>query len=437
VNQDLFNNELNKATAKVLVVEDDELMRLTVCMFLTKSGYQVVTADNGLDAIDLVANEAPDIILMDAVMPKMDGFEATRHIRQVLGLVDIPIIMTTSYNDEENVNKAFDAGVTEFVSKPIHWAVLGNRLKYLWESIQKNEILSLAALVLENTTEGMIITDPGLRILASNSAFSAITGYSLEEALGKTPRLLQSGRHDKAFYDEMWGTLKSRGHWAGEIWNRRKNGEIYPEWLSISTVKNPAGRVTHYVAAFSDITTLKAREEHLEHLAHHDGLTGLSNRRLFGERLSQAIDYSLRTQQKMAVMYIDLDDFKPINDNYGHDVGDRVLQSAAQRLGDTIRRDDTASRLGGDEFGIILHNINDTRNAGTVADKIIQAMGAPLTIGDDEFMLGCSVGISIYPDDCEEAEGLIKLADEAMYDAKQAAKNQYRYWGSGVYEDVS
>lgn len=430
MNQDLFNSELNKSTAKVLVVEDDELMRLTICMFLSKNGYETLTADNGLDAVDIVSQEPPDIILMDAVMPKMDGYEATRRIRQQLGLVDIPIIMVTSYSDEADVNKAFDAGVTEFVSKPIHWAVLGNRLKYLWQSIQKNEILNLAALVLENTHEGMIITDPGMRILASNSAFSAITGYSLEEAVGKTPRLLQSGKHDKSFYNEMWGKLKAHGHWAGEIWNKRKNGEVYPEWLSISVVKNASGRVTHYVGAFSDISILKAREQHLEHLAHHDGLTGLSNRRLFSERLAQAISYASHAQQKMAVIYVDLDDFKPINDTYGHDSGDRVLQETAQRLSNTVRSGDTASRLGGDEFGIILHNISAPSNAGAVAGKLINAIGETISVKDAEFKLGCSIGISIYPDDSESAEDLIKLADEAMYEAKQASKNQFRYWGS-------
>lgn len=234
MNTNLFNNELDKRTAHILVVEDDECTRLTLCQFLKKSGYHISTAETGEQAVEMVAEQAPDIILMDVSMPGMTGIEATAAIRQQQGHEHIPILMITSFSDEEHVNRAFEVGATEFVSKPIHWAVLGNRLKHLWQSIQKNEISRLAALVLENTNEGMIITDANMTIIALNSAFSAITGYREDEALGQTPRLLQSGRQDKAFYQSMWATLTTEGQWAGEVWNRRKNGEIYPEWLNIS-----------------------------------------------------------------------------------------------------------------------------------------------------------------------------------------------------------
>lgn len=427
MNRNLFNNELDKRAAQVLVVEDDEFTRLTICQFLEKNGYQISTAENGKQAVELVTRQAPDIILMDAAMPEMDGFEATVAIRQQPELEHIPILMVTSYSDEAYVNRAFEAGATEYISKPIHWAVLGNRLNHLWQSIQKNEISRLATLVLENTNQGMIITDSNMTILALNSAFSDITGYTKEEALGKTPRILKSGRHDKAFYQAMWTALNTRGQWAGEIWNRRKNGEVYPEWLNISKVKNRSGHVTHFVGAFSDISVLKEKEQHLQQLAHFDTLTGLVNRPLFRERLGQAIVQAKRNQHKLAFLYIDLDNFKPINDTYGHDTGDTVLKIAAQRLKQTIRDVDTASRLGGDEFGIILHDIKQTEDAGIVADKLIQNIAKPIAVNETEMVLGCSIGISIYPDHSEESDSLVKLADAAMYRAKQAGRNQFSF----------
>ncbi len=427
MNKNLFNNELDKRTAHILVVEDDECTRLTICQFLKKRGYQVSTAENGRQAVDMVSNQAPDIILMDVSMPEMDGIEATATIRQELACEHVPILIITSFSDEERVNLAFEAGATEFVSKPIHWTVLDNRLKHLWQSIQKTEISRLAAMVLENTNEGMIITDAKMTIVALNSAFSAITGYSEDEAVGQTPRLLQSGRQDKAFYQAMWATLTAEGQWAGEVWNRRKNGEVYPEWLNISAVKNQSGLVTHYVGAFSDISVLKAKEERLRQLAHFDGLTGLANRLLFRDRFEQAIAQARRAHHKVAFFYIDLDNFKPVNDTYGHDTGDTVLQISAQRLTQTIREVDTACRLGGDEFGIILHDIKQTEDASIVAERVIQAIAKPIVVNDVDVVLGCSIGIGVYPDNGKELDSLVKLADTAMYCAKQAGKNQYRF----------
>lgn len=423
----MFNKELDKRIAQILVVEDDSATRLSICQFLKQNGYQPLMAENGVQAIELLAQQIPDIILMDASMPEMDGFEAIKLIRLRPELEQIPILMVTSHNDEECVNRAFEVGATEYVAKPIQWAVLRNRLKYLWHSIRQNEISRLAAQVLENTNEGVIITDAKMTILALNKAFSDITGYSEEEAIGQTPRLLQSGKNDKAFYQAMWSSLNARDQWVGEIWNRRKNGEIYPEWLNISTVKNGAGSITHYVGIFSDISLLKAKELHLQQLAHFDTLTGLANRRLFQQRFEHAIVQAAPDQKKVALLYIDLDGFKPINDTHGHDVGDSVLQIIAKRFQQTIRGDDTVCRLGGDEFGIILDDIKQADNAVVVANKLIQRAARTIVVKEKEMALGCSIGISIYPDHGEEPGSLLKLADVAMYSAKQAGKNQYRF----------
>ena len=422
----MFSKGLDNRCARILVVEDDVSTRLSICNFIKKNGYQPLVAENGEQAIELLSQQLPDIILMDASMPKMDGFEAIEIIRLRPELQQIPILMVTSHSDETHVNRAFEVGATEYIAKPIQWAVLRNRLKYLWLSIKQNEISKLAAQVLENTNEGVIITNEKMTILASNKAFSDITGYSKEEAAGQTPRLLQSGKNDKAFYQAMWAALNTDGQWAGEIWNRCKNGEIYPEWLNISAVKNKAECVTHYVGIFSDISLLKAKEQHLEQLAHFDTLTGLANRRLFQQRLEYAIAHADRDQKRVALLYVDLDDFKPINDTHGHDVGDSVLQIIAKRFQQAIRGDDTVCRLGGDELGIILDDIKQADNAVVVAKKLIQRASRTIVVNEKKIVLGCSIGISIYPDHGKELDSLLKMADAAMYRAKQAGKNQYR-----------
>lgn len=422
-----MNSDFNKRTAHVLVVEDNEALRSALCRFLEDKAYRVSSVENGRKAVEFISDNVPDIVLMDAVMSDMDGFETTKIIRQHSGLDELPILMITPNRDDTYVDGIFEVGATEFISKPIHWAVLGNRLNHLWQSIQKGEMARLAALVLENTNQGMIITDLNMKIIALNSAFSLITGYSREEALGETPRLLQSGRHDKAFYKVLWQTLHEKGRWIGEVWNRRKNGEIYPEWLNISAVKSQAGHVTHYVAAFSDISVLKEREERLQQLAHFDGLTGLANRLLFRDRFEQSIAQAKRSGHKVALLYIDLDNFKPVNDQYGHGMGDHVLQVVSQRFGSLIRAVDTASRLGGDEFGIIMHEIKAVSDAAVVAEKLVNNISKPVIDGGVEILLGCSIGISVYPDHALEIDSLIKLADAAMYDAKAKGKNQYAF----------
>jgi len=423
----LFDKELDKRSAQILVVEDDDSTRLSICQFIKQNGYQPLMAENGKQALALLTKQVPDIILMDASMPTMDGFEAIEIIRGELELKQIPILMVTSHSDEACVNRAFEVGATEYISKPIQWTVLRNRLKYLWHSIRQNEISRLAAQVLENTNEGVIITDAKMTILTLNKAFCDITGYSAEEAIGQTPRLLKSGKNDKSIYRAMWSSLNEGGQWAGEIWNRRKNGEVYPEWLNISAVKNAAGLVTHYVGIFSDISLLKEKEIHLQQLANFDTLTGLANRRLFQQRFEHAIVQAVPDQKKVALLYIDLDGFKPINDTHGHDVGDSVLQIIAKRFQQTIRGDDTVCRLGGDEFGIILDDIKQADNAVVVANKLIQRAARTIVVKEKEMALGCSIGISIYPDHGEEPGSLLKLADVAMYSAKQAGKNQYRF----------
>lgn len=297
-----------------------------------------------------------------------------------------------------------------------------------------NQHLRLAEKVFETTFEGIMVTDAQLAIKSINPAFTKITGYELHEVLGKKPGVLSSGRHDPEYYRKMQLELANKGCWQGEIWNRRKNGEIYPEWLSISVVKNKEGEVTNYVAIFSDITERKAAEDHVRHLAHHDGLTNLPNRMLLMERLSHALAHAHRHGQRVAVMFLDLDRFKNINDTLGHTVGDQLLKSVAERLTECVREDDTVARLGGDEFVIILEEVCSIQDVAGVAQKLVHALEQPVMLERQEVFATTSIGISVYPDDGDNADTLIKHADTAMYRAKEGGRNNCQFYTADMNE---
>jgi diguanylate cyclase (GGDEF)-like protein/PAS domain S-box-containing protein len=286
------------------------------------------------------------------------------------------------------------------------------------------EKLLLAATVFESTAEGVLITDTRQRISAVNRAFSEITGYSESEALGETPRLLASGQHDSAFYLAMWHQLTADGHWQGEIYNRRKNGEIYPSWLTISAVRNPEQEVTHFVAVFADISSLKHAQARLDYQAHHDPLTGLPNRTLFESRLQGSLNLQQDDSGQGAVLFLDLDRFKHINDSLGHPVGDLLLKGIAQRLKEQVRDIDTVARLGGDEFIILLPGLQHASDAQHIANKLLACFTAPFQAGEHEFFTSASIGTSLYPQDGTDVATLIKNADAAMYRSKAKGRNR-------------
>ncbi|MFO1419304.1 MAG: EAL domain-containing protein [Methylotetracoccus sp.] len=289
--------------------------------------------------------------------------------------------------------------------------------------------LRLHAAVMASTRDGVMICDLNADILAVNPAYTQITGYGEDEMLGKNPRLLQSGRHDRAFYLGFWRSLLESGHWQGEIWNRRKNGEIYPEWLSVSTVRDGAGQPTHYVAVFTDITQLKQSEARLERLAHFDPLTDLPNRVLVQLRLEHAMQRADRQRCRIGVLFLDLDSFKTINDSLGHPAGDEVLRAAAHRLRHTLRESDTLGRLGGDEFVAIVEQVGAPDDASIVARNLLNALDAPFTIANGrEIYIRASIGISIYPDDANTVADLIRNADTAMYRVKDSGRNAHAYY---------
>ena len=288
--------------------------------------------------------------------------------------------------------------------------------------------LHQAATVYECSSEGILITDDKEKIIAVNKAFSQITGYSEKEVLGKTSRILASGVHDKLFYKQLWDKLLSTGHWQGEFINRHKNGNLYPEWKTISVVKDNDGKVINYVATFSDISALKKSQEALKYMAQHDQLTELPNRSLLTYQLEQAIYRAKRNNTKIALLFLDLDNFKQINDTLGHSLGDKVLKDVAHKFKASIREEDIISRQGGDEFLVVLEELHDAEEASVIAQKLIHSLKDPVLISDHEFYVGVSIGISIFPDDGMDCEQLIKNADSAMYQSKNQSKNQYSYF---------
>jgi len=302
---------------------------------------------------------------------------------------------------------------------------------YFFDQSQRREAereLRLAATVFDSTREGVVVTDSNQKVITVNSAFSRITGYPKEEMVGRDPRLLASGRHDQSFFREMWKALDSKDYWNGEVWNRRKNGEVYPQSLSISVVRDRNSSISHYVAVFADITALKESQHRLSHQAHHDALTGLPNRLLFHERLDHGLKRAHRQETGLALLFLDLDRFKNINDSLGHPVGDELLQQVAERLKRQIRSEDTLARISGDEFVLLMEDIHDPGEVTTVAGKLLTTLDRPFRTKEHEIYQTASIGISLYPTDGHDAETLIKNADAAMYRAKEEGRNGFQFW---------
>lgn len=296
------------------------------------------------------------------------------------------------------------------------------------EQRKAQEHLQLAASVFENAAEGIVIADADNTILATNRAFSEITGYTADEVIGKKPSLLKSNQHDIAFYQQMWQALNEEGKWRGEIWNRRCNGDVYPEILSISVVKDELGRLTHYVAVFTDIAEQKRSEEQLDFLTHYDALTELPNRILFNDRLIHGIHRMARDHSKLAVFFIDLDRFKAVNDTLGHPLGDQLLQMIARQLEQIVRVCDTLARLGGDKFILLIEDISGIQDTVLIAQKLLNFFAQPFVLAGYELYLSASIGISVYPTDGNESHELIKNAEAAMYQAKARSRNTYHYY---------
>lgn len=356
-------------------------------------------------------------------------------------------------DDRENVQKSADAGLKgedfsldyRIVQKDGSMRSIHTQAKALFDADGKvagvtgtmlditkrkemEESLRLSATVFENTTEGVIITDADENIVSTNRAVFDITGYENSDIIQKPISILKSQRHDDEFYRDIQKTVAKTGSWQGEVWNKRKNGEIYPQWLNISVVKNANKEISNYVWVFSDISAIKESQQKLDHLAHHDPLTGLPNRLLLDARVTQSLSRARRNNNKIAVMFLDLDHFKNVNDTLGHPVGDLLLQEVSRRLISCVREEDTVCRQGGDEFIVILEELHDSHFASDVAQKIIVSLADKYVLQGHEVFVTCSIGISLYPDDSDDITTLFKNADSALYRAKAQGRNAYQYY---------
>ncbi len=293
------------------------------------------------------------------------------------------------------------------------------------ENKAKETRLRLAASVFSHAHEGIVITDETGNIVDVNTTFSRITGYAREDVIGQNPRFLKSGRQGEDFYRAMWSELVNYGHWEGEVWNRHKDGSIYAQRLSITAVQDAIDAPLHYVALTSDITELKEHQRQLEHMAHYDALTGVPNRVLLADRLNQALAHARRNQRGLALVYLDIDGFKEVNDIHGHETGDQLLITIARRLRDTLRESDTLARLGGDEFVAVLTDLGDAAESEAILARLLAAAATPISVRQNTFQLSASLGVTLFPQDGGDADTLLRHADQAMYQAKQAGRNRY------------
>jgi diguanylate cyclase (GGDEF)-like protein/PAS domain S-box-containing protein len=552
-----------------LLVVDDVPANVHELLEVLKDEYRITVASNGARALELVQGSAPpDLVLLDIVMPGMDGYEVCRRIKALPAGNHIPVLFISVVDAPQDKVRGFQLGAADYITKPFdidevrarvrthlelsrlqrfletqveqrtalleksdekyhilaeyspnweYWLAPDGSYLYVspacreisgyaaadffadaglmerivhpddlpawlahrravsageyeraqlsfrirtrdggerWiehvckpvfdakgkaqgqrgthrditERRQAEERLMLAAAVLENSAEGVLITDAENCIISVNRAFVATTGYSLEEVVGQNPRLLQSGHHDRPFYQAMWASIVAHGTWQGELWNRGKNGAIFPVLANISTLRDEQDRVTHYIGVFSDLSHIKSTEKKLDFLAHRDPLTGLPNRALFSELLARAIQRAESGRQQFALLFLDLDNFKTINDSLGYGVGDEALTAVAGRLKATLSSVDAIARIGGDEFIIIIEQLDESRGVDLMAQRLIEALSQPLTLDGHSIYVGASIGISLYPSDGRDGETLQRNADTALHQAKLQGRGTLRFF---------
>lgn len=424
----------------ILIVEDSEDDTVLILRALRQGGFEpdyqrVETADEMGRAMD---EQHWEVILSDYNMPHFNAIDAFS-LMQERGL-DLPFIIVSGAIGEETAVQAMKIGVHDYILKgrlARLIPVIERELREARVRQQKHLVetdLRLAAKVFESSVEGITITDAEGKILKINQAFTEITGYSDVEVLGLRSNILQSGRHDSAFYKDMWDSIINQGYWQGEIWNRRKNGETYPEWLTISEVRDENNEVNQYIGAFTDLSRIKRAEERIQHLSLYDGLTGLPNRAMFRQCFLQHKGSTEGSDARMAILYLDLDRFKRLNDSLGMEMGDLALKVVGHRLSTTLSDVHTVARLSGDEFAIIIPDITSIADVRLRVQKIVDVFYEPFFIKSHEIFLSATVGVSVYPDDSSDYDELVKQADIAMHAARKNG-NQLQLYQSHMNAD--
>ncbi len=415
----------------LLLVDDEPNVLNALKRLLRQEGYQILTASSGDEGLQLLAEHKVRVIVSDQRMPYMTGVEFLSQVHQ--RWPDTVRIILSGYADFSAVTSAINEGaIYKFFTKPWDDAQMLANIHEAFRHAELNEKNEQLTRIFESTIEGIMITDTNGQIQSVNPAFSLITGYSAKDVIGIAPGILKSDRHDGVFFDSLWQALLQHGQWEGEIWNKRKNGEVYPQWLTLTAIMDNEGKPSQYVGLFNDITAQKENEERIRYQAYHDALTGLPNRLLFNDRLLLALAQARRLDEQVAIMFIDLDRFKNINDSLGHSVGDQLLQGMAKRLEQCTRDEDTVARMGGDEFTVMLPRIKHLSDVDQVARKALEGLSQPLRVEGHELVVTASIGISLYPGDGEQAEVLMKNADSAMYRAKDQGKNKYQFYSADM-----
>jgi diguanylate cyclase (GGDEF)-like protein/PAS domain S-box-containing protein len=424
-------------TSHILIVDDTPL-NIEILLGMLEGEHELSFATSGREALDLLHKiRRPDLILLDVMMPDMDGYAVCAALKADAATRDIPVIFVTASADPVSETRALSAGGVDFIHKPVNQAVLRARVslhlelkrralvleKSLAEIALAHEQLKILWQAVEQSPTSIVITGRDVAIQYVNPYFTVETGYSLAEVLGQNPRILQSGLTEPSIYKEMWTQLQHGEPWNGELINRRKSGEAYWEEAHIAPVRDAQGRTTHYVAVKLNITDRKRAQERLAYMAHHDMLTNLPNRSLFFEHLDQALELARRNGGRFALLFIDLDHFKPVNDNHGHAVGDLLLQAVAVRMTDRVRASDLVGRIGGDEFVVLLRDVPDPSCALRVAEELRAALSQPFAIDGLTLSISASIGIALYPDHGADAIELARHADDAMYQAKQSGRD--------------
>jgi diguanylate cyclase (GGDEF)-like protein/PAS domain S-box-containing protein len=424
----------------ILIVDDDRFMRTAFQEALMEAGFVTATAPDGASAVDSFTELRPDLVLLDLIMPEMDGFATCKEIRALPEGKYTPVLMVTSLDDTERIHCAFEAGATDFISKPIKPELLAYRVRYMLRSSQSMKSLAESEVRLNMLKEavdclpiGITLSDVNGKIIYSNPAEADIHGYTLEELAGLDACQFASRDFRKPFRPEQLDTL---GVWRRESVNIRKNGEEFPVQLTSVAVKDAGGRCLGIVTACEDITARKEAEKSIYRLAYFDPLTGLPNRGMFLDRLHQALALAHREERKLCLVFLDLDNFKDINDTQGHDFGDKLLREVAGRLADSMRESDTLARFGGDEFVVVLTSVTGHESAAAAAQRLMSIFSRPFMIDGCQIYTSVSIGIALYPDDGLDSESLFKCADAAMYHAKNEGRSHFRFFSAEMNQNI-
>ncbi len=440
-----YSGGKNGKSIHLLYVEDDAgLARLLQKQLQRQYGYGVSVVFDAEDGLRNLQRSHYDLAIVDYNLPILNGLQLLNILKD--NGIDTPVVILTGVGNEEIATEVMKAGAVDYLVKQSDGGHV-DRISEIVERISDHQAARLreklllaeqrlAKKVFDVTREGIAVTNADIEIEAVNPAFTAITGYTFEDVIGKNPSMLRSERSSDALYRTMWKSIEQRDCWEGEIWNRKKSGAVYPEWLTINAVRNEAGEVSEYIGVFTDITRRKADEEKIWHQANYDKLTDLPNRSLLVDRAESALYRARREHTSMALVFVDLDHFKQINDHYGHAAGDDLLVEVAGRIASVLRQSDTVIRLAGDEFIVLMPVVHQVADAGQVAQKVIEALSEPYQLAEHSVTMSASAGIAVFPGDGDDIDTLLSHADMAMYKAKERGRNLHLFFDKQMNEEA-